>query len=98
MRAAYAAEKRLRQDHEQLVEQLRAALARIRILGSLLPICAVCKKIRDEKGQWHYMESYISSRTDTMFSHGYCPECARKAMAEVDLLGGGGEPGGGQRR
>jgi len=45
----------------------------------LLPVCAVCKKIRDENGNWHYMESYISARTDTQFTHSYCPECFEKA-------------------
>ena len=85
LRAAYAEEQRIRKEHEQLVEQLRVALARIRTLNSLLPVCAVCKKIRDENGQWHYMETYISSRTDTQFTHGYCPECTEKAMIDQRL-------------
>lgn len=87
LRAAYAEERLLRQENEQLVDQLKAALAKIRTLDLLLPVCAVCKKIRDEKGHWHHMVSYISSRTDTKFSHGYCPECAERAMAEAGLTG-----------
>ncbi len=83
LRAAYAEEKRIRLEHEQLVDQLRSALTKIRTLNSLLPVCAVCKKIRDDKGQWHYMEAYISSRTDTQFTHGYCPECAEKLTEQV---------------
>jgi hypothetical protein len=83
LHAAYAEEKRIRCQHEQLVDQLRAALARIRTLDSLLPICAVCKKIRDENGHWHFIESYIGSRTDTSFSHGYCPACAEMLMADT---------------
>jgi len=78
LRAAYAEEKRIRRENEQLVDQLKSALKKIRTLDSLLPVCSVCKKIRDEKGEWHYMEEYISSRTDTEFSHGVCPECAEK--------------------
>jgi hypothetical protein len=92
LRAAYTEEKRLRQEHEQLVDQLKSALARIRTLNALLPICAVCKKIRDEDGRWHFMESYISSRTDTKFSHGYCPECAEKVVAEAGLINEKPEP------
>ena len=83
LRAAYVEEKRLREEHEQLVNQLRAALERIRALDSLLPICSVCKKIRDEKGHWHYLESYISTRTNARFSHGYCPECADKILRDL---------------
>ncbi len=82
LRSAYAEEKRLRQEHEQLVDQLRSAVARVRTLNSLLPVCAVCKKIRDDHGRWHFMETYISSRTDMQFSHGYCPECLEKAQRE----------------
>ena len=93
LRAAYAEEKRLRQEHEQLVDQLRSALARMRTLDALLPVCMTCKKIRDENGGWHFMESYISSRTDTQFSHGYCPECAEKAAAEAGLIDEKPEPG-----
>jgi PAS domain S-box-containing protein len=86
LRAAYEEEQQLRLEHEQLADQLRSALKRIRTLDSLLPVCAVCKKIRDENGHWHHMVSYISSRTDTQFSHGYCPECAQKAMADAGLI------------
>lgn len=83
LRASYAEEKRMRQEQEQLAGQLKSALAKIRTLDSLLPICAVCKKIRDEKGEWHYMEAYISSRTDTAFTHGFCPECAEKMQMKT---------------
>lgn len=81
--AAYAEEKQIRQGQEQLVEQLKAALEKIRTLDSLLPICSVCKKIRDENGDWQYMETYISSRTDSQFTHGYCPECAEKLKEDI---------------
>ena len=90
---AYAEEKRIRQENEQLVGQLRTALERIRTLNELLPICAVCKKIRDEKGEWHFIETYISAHTDTEFTHGYCPECAAKAMAAIGKGAARREPG-----
>ncbi len=76
------------QELERLVEKrtvkLEAAISRIRKLGALLPICAVCKKIRDDEGYWHQVESYILDQTGTSFSHGYCPECADKILAELE--------------
>ncbi len=59
-------------------EQLSKALSEVKQLSGLLPICSSCKKIRDDKGQWHVMEGYIQKRTDARFSHGLCPECARR--------------------
>jgi K+-sensing histidine kinase KdpD len=55
-----------------------AALERVHVLTGLLPICAACKSIRDEQGRWRQMEAYISEHSDARFSHGMCPECARK--------------------
>jgi K+-sensing histidine kinase KdpD len=55
-----------------------AALERLNVLTGLLPICAACKSIRDEKGHWRQMEVYISDHSDARFSHGMCPDCARK--------------------
>ena len=68
---------------QETARKLRASLSEIRVLESFLPICAECKKIRDEQGDWHQLEAYISRRTDTRFSHGYCPECYRKALSEA---------------
>jgi K+-sensing histidine kinase KdpD len=55
-----------------------AALERVHLLTGLLPICAACKSIRDEHGRWRQMEAYISEHSDARFSHGMCPDCARK--------------------
>ncbi len=63
---------------------LEKALAEVKTLQGLLPICAQCKKIRDDKGLWTRMEAYISDHTDARFSHGLCPSCYRKAMGELD--------------
>jgi len=63
-------------DHErQLNEELSRAMAEIKVLSGLLPICAACKKIRDEQGAWHQIEVYIGKRSEATFSHGICPEC-----------------------
>jgi two-component system, response regulator PdtaR len=58
--------------------ELKQAMAEIRTLGGLLPICCSCKKIRDDKGYWNQIETYISAHTDTRFTHSYCPDCLKK--------------------
>jgi DNA-binding NtrC family response regulator len=63
---------------EVLIKELRDALAKIKTLQRLLPICASCKKIRDDKGYWNQIESYISAHSETVFSHGICPECLER--------------------
>jgi len=70
--------KRAEQKREKLIGELKAALAQVKTLGGLLPICAGCKKIRDDNGYWSQVESYISKHTDAQFTHGYCPECIKK--------------------
>ena len=68
-----------------LAQQLRAArlraedaLEQVRTLTGLLPICAWCKKIRDEEGHWHQFERYLSLHSDAKFTHGLCGECAKR--------------------
>ncbi len=61
----------------------REAEHRIRTLQGLLPICARCKNIRDDKGYWRKIESYFSENSDIMFTHGYCPDCFEKYMGEL---------------
>ena len=53
-------------------------IAEIKTLRGMLPICASCKKIRDDKGYWNQIESYLSDHSEILFSHSICPECARK--------------------
>jgi CheY-like chemotaxis protein len=69
-------------EKEALVAGLKDALAKVRKLSGLLPICASCKKIRDDKGYWRQVEVYIKDHTDAEFTHGYCPECAAKLWKE----------------
>lgn len=70
-------------EQNRLIHELQDALARVKSLSGLLPICASCKKIRDEQGQWHHLEIYIRSHTEADFSHGICPECRRKLYPEI---------------
>ena len=65
-------------ERENLIRELREALARIKTLSGMLPICASCKKIRDDKGYWSQIEEYISEHSDAAFTHGICPECMKK--------------------
>jgi len=69
----------------QAAQEQRRLLSEIQVLEAFLPICCQCKKIRDENDEWHQIESYIGAHTGTKFSHGYCPECARKALIEAGL-------------
>ncbi len=73
------------QHREALILELREALSRVKLLSGLLPICASCKKIRDEQGAWLQMEAYVTERSDAQFSHGFCPECARAFRTEHGL-------------
>ncbi len=70
----------------KLVGELERSLSEVRVLEGFLPICCQCKRIRDQEGCWQQLEVYISERSNTQFSHGYCPECARKAMEEAGLI------------
>jgi|WetSurMetagenome_2_1015567.scaffolds.fasta_scaffold507843_1 hypothetical protein len=66
------------------LRDLRKAIEQTRILEGLLPICASCKKIRDDKGYWSQLEHYISEHAGITFSHGLCPDCAAKAFAAAE--------------
>ena len=68
-----------------IVRVTRLLFARMRHLEGILPICAGCKKIRDEDGHWHAVESYVRERTEAEFSHGICPECAHRLYPDLDL-------------
>jgi len=76
----------MEQERAHLLRHLQEALAHITTLQGLLPICAVCKKIRDDQGYWHQVEIYISQHSDAQFTHGLCPDCAYTCYD--DLVGG----------
>lgn len=67
--------KHAEEERERLVKELQRALAEVRTLREILPICSYCRKIRDDENYWHTVESYISRHTATRFSHGICPSC-----------------------
>ncbi|MBF0117339.1 MAG: response regulator [Desulfobacterales bacterium] len=67
--------------------KLKEALANVKQLKGLLPICSNCKKIRDDKGYWENLEKYITKHSNAMFTHGFCPECASKLYdLEIDQI------------
>lgn len=85
--------KRAEAERERLAAELRAAQSKIRILSGLLPICASCKKIRDEHDVWHRIESYIRSHSEATFTHGVCPDCVRELYPEhADEIGAATDP------
>ena len=77
----------LARQREKLIHELQNALSEVKTLRGILPICSHCKKIRDDKGYWNQIESYIHKHSDVDFSHGICPECAEKYYSEMKLYG-----------
>jgi hypothetical protein len=73
---------RLNLEKEMAIDGLKEALNKISTLRGLLPICAACKKIRDDKGYWNQIETYIMEHSDADFSHGICPDCAKELYGE----------------
>ncbi len=69
-------------DLRQETKRLQEALANVRTLSGLIPICASCKKIRDDKGYWNQLELYIQKNSDVLFSHGLCPDCVQQLYPE----------------
>jgi hypothetical protein len=65
---------------EQVIKEPRHALGQVRTLHGLIPICAWCKKIRNDAGYWQQLEAYISEHTEADFSHGMCPDCFKTQL------------------
>ena len=74
----------MRKEREKLIAELQEALVKVKALKGLLPICAWCKKIRNDQGYWQQIEAYIRDHSEADFSHGICPECAHKVGAETN--------------
>ena len=70
-------------NRKKVEKELRAALAEVKQLSGLLPICASCKKIRDDKGYWNQIEGYIQEHSEAVFSHGICPDCMKKLYPDI---------------
>ena len=72
-------------EREKLIAELRDALTEVVTLRGIIPICASCKKVRDDKGYWNQIESYIRDHSEADFSHGICPECAKKLYPDLEF-------------
>ncbi len=75
--------KRMDERNKKLIEELHEAIAEIKVLSGLLPICSSCKKIRDDKGYWTWIEKYIQEHSEAQFSHSICPDCAKKLYPKL---------------
>ena len=71
------------EEKEKLIAELQSALSKVKQLSGFLPICASCKKIRDDKGYWNQLEAYIRDHSEVEFSHGICPDCAKRLYPEL---------------
>lgn len=78
-----AAKLQAERDRERLIVELREALASVKTLSGLLPICAGCKKIRDDDGYWTLVETYVEQHSDAAFSHGICPDCGKRLYGDL---------------
>jgi PAS domain S-box-containing protein len=77
-------QKKAEEERERLLRELQTALAEVKTLQAILPLCSYCRTVRDDEDYWHSVESYVARHTDTRFSHGICPECYVRVMAELE--------------
>jgi PAS domain S-box-containing protein len=77
-------QKKAEEEREQLLRELQTALAEVRTLREILPICSYCRKIRDDENFWHTVEVYIARHTATRFTHGICPSCMSQLEPEFE--------------
>ena len=75
--------KKIEGERNRLISELQEALAKVKMLSGLLPVCSNCKKIRNEDGKWERIEVYIRNHSEADFSHSLCPECARKIYPDL---------------
>ena len=74
--------RRVDEEREKLMGELQKSLSEIKILRGMIPICAWCRRVRDDDGFWKKVEEYISEHTEAEFSHGICPECIKKVAKD----------------
>ena len=79
--------KRAEEERNRLIADLETALKEIKTLRGILPICSFCKKIRDDEGYWEQVDVYIHKHSQADFSHGICPECAKKHYPDMEIKG-----------
>lgn len=75
--------KKVEIENQLLLNQLSEAIGKVKLLSGLLPICSSCKKIRDDNGYWNQIEQYIKEHSEAIFSHGICPDCARRLYPDL---------------
>lgn len=76
--------KRIQKEREKLIQKLQYALDNVKTLKGMLPICARCKKVKDDTGYWQQVEEYVRDNSEAEFSHGLCPECMKKVYPDYD--------------
>jgi DNA repair exonuclease SbcCD ATPase subunit len=76
--------EKINKEREKLIKKLEDSLAKVKQLSGFIPICASCKKIRDDKGYWKQVEEYIHDHSEAEFSHSICPDCAKKLYPDLD--------------
>jgi len=74
----------MERERERLIAELQEALATVKVLRGLLPICSGCKMVRDDRGYWQQIENYLRTHTDAEFTHGLCPGCLQRYLDEMD--------------
>jgi hypothetical protein len=75
------ARKVAREERERLMVELGEALNGAKTMRGLIPICASCKKVRDDQGEWHQVEQYVHQHSEAEFTHGICPDCVQRLYA-----------------
>jgi hypothetical protein len=79
-------QRRQEQERLKLIEELQRAMAQVKLLKGLLQICANCKKIRDDQGEWQQLEIYIREHSQADFTNGLCPECSQRAGFGFEVM------------
>lgn len=77
-------QKIIENENKKLIAELREAMENVKTLKGFIPICAKCKKVRDDQGYWGQIEKYISEHSAALISHGLCPECAEELYGNED--------------
>jgi hypothetical protein len=75
--------QRIQMEREKIIDELQTALAEVKTLSGMIPMCGWCKNVRTDKGFWLTVEHYVGEHTDATFSHGMCPNCSEKFKADV---------------
>ncbi len=78
-----SARRQMEVERDKMIHELKETLTKVKTLSGLLSICARCKKVRNESGDWTPIEIYIRDRSDATFSHGICPDCARELYPDI---------------